>query len=54
LKRLNNLFEQIYDIENIKLADENARKNKGKRKDIIKHDLNRDEENEKLAVIIKN
>lgn len=38
MKRYGNLFEQICDLENIKLADEKARKNKNKKYGISRHD----------------
>lgn len=47
MKRQGYLFDKICTIENINLADKNARKGKGWRNDIIKHDL-RPDDNVKL------
>lgn len=40
MKRLNNLYEKIYNLDNLILADKKARIGKSKQKDVIKHDLN--------------
>lgn len=48
MKRVNNLYEQIYNIENLKLADQKARKGKRKAYGIRLHDKNREENINKL------
>lgn len=49
-KKVGYLLEKLCDIQNIELADDNARRNKPKsRKYIIKHDKNRDLENWQLS-----
>lgn len=42
MKRFGNLYEKIYSIENLKLADERARKRKGIQSGIKIHDRNRE------------
>lgn len=42
MKRINNLFEKIVDIDNLYLAVDNAKKNKGNRADIIEFLQNKD------------
>lgn len=42
MKRLNNLYEKIYSIENLKLADIKARKGKGDQYGVIVHDKNKE------------
>lgn len=42
MKRINNLFDKIVDIDNLYLADKRARRNKNHRTDIIQFDLNKD------------
>lgn len=53
MKRINNLFNEICTIENINLADENARKKKKNRIAIIKHDLKKREHNEFILKSLK-
>ena len=48
MKRIGNLKEKICTLDNIYIADENARLNKTKKYGIYKHDKNKDEENNKL------
>lgn len=48
MKRIGNLKEKICTLDNIYLADENARLNKTKKYGIQKHDKNRDVENQTL------
>lgn len=48
MKRYGNLFEQICDLENIKSADEKARKNKNKKYGISRHDKHKEENYKKL------
>lgn len=43
MKRINGLFEQICSIDNIRLADNNARKGKTNRYGVVKHDKNREQ-----------
>lgn len=54
MKRLNNLFEKICTIENIEEADKKARKNKGLRYGVLKHDLHQEEDNAKLLESLLN
>ncbi len=49
MKRIGYLHEKIYNLDNIELADHNARKNKSIRWGIKKHDRNRSKENEELS-----
>lgn len=49
MKRYNGLHDKLYTIENIEVADDNARKNKNKKYGINKHDKNRQYENEDLV-----
>ena len=48
MKRIGNLKEKICTLDNIYLADENARLNKTKKYGIQKHDKNKDVENQAL------
>lgn len=50
MKRYNGLHDKLCTIENIEVADDNARKNKNKKYGINKHDKNRQYENEDLVV----
>lgn len=54
MKRLNNLFEKIYDIDNLQLADVIARKGKLHQPGVIDHDKNREDNILKLQEVIKN
>jgi RNA-directed DNA polymerase len=54
MKRLNNLYEQIYSIENLWLADAIARKGKLKQPGVIEHDKNSHENILKLYDMLKN
>lgn len=55
MKRLGNLYDKIIDIDNLKLADEKARKGKLKSYGVIKHDKNRGENILKLQrMLIEN
>ena len=49
MKRYNGLHDKLCTIENIEVADNNARKNKNKKYGINKHDKNRQYENEDLV-----
>lgn len=49
MKRYNGLHDKLCTIENIEVADDNARKNKNKKYGINKHDKNRQYENEDLT-----
>ncbi|MGV8094488.1 MAG: reverse transcriptase domain-containing protein [Mangrovibacterium sp.] len=53
MKRINNLFERIYCIENLQMADTIARKGKLKQPGVIQHDRHRDENIQKLHEILK-
>lgn len=52
MKRYNGLHDKLCTIENIEVADDNARKNKNKKYGINKHDKNRQYENEDLELIL--
>jgi retron-type reverse transcriptase len=54
MKRINNLYEQIYSIENLQLADEIARKGKLKQPGVIAHDRNRAANIQELHSMLKN
>lgn len=54
MKRIGYLHEKIYNLDNIELADHNARRNKSVRWGIKKHDRNRSKENEELSEKLKN
>jgi retron-type reverse transcriptase len=54
MKRINGLYEKIYSIENLKLADSIARKGKLRQLGVIEHDKNREENINKLHDILKN
>lgn len=54
MKRYTGFFNQIVTTFNIEQADRNARKNKIRsKKYILKHDLNKGEENNKLLVALE-
>lgn len=53
-KKVNNIHHLVYEESNIDLADNNARKNKVHRDDIMKHDVNREFENFLLYLDLKN
>lgn len=53
MKRIGYLHDKVYDIENIEKADDKARKHKSVRWGILKHDKNKQEENEKLSEQLK-
>jgi len=54
MKRINNLFERIYSIENLQLADLIARKGKSKQPGVILHDKNKEQNILKLHEVLKN
>lgn len=54
MKRLNNLYQQIYSIENLQLADEKARKGKAFQYGVRQHDKNRDANIAVLNAMLKN
>lgn len=54
MKRLSNLYEKIYCIDNLKLADSKARKGKGDQYGIKVHDKNRETNIERLHDMLKN
>lgn len=51
MKRYSGLHDKLCTIENIEVADDNARKNKNKKYGINKHDKNRQYENEDMMVL---
>ena len=53
MKRLNNLYQQVYSIENLKLADEIARKGKKEQYGVIAHDKNKAANIERLHEMLK-
>lgn len=54
MKRVGNLFDKICNIENIRIADKNARKGKSKiKKHIRRHDRNAEKENNRLLNLLK-
>ena len=53
MKRYGNLFPKVYDINNIELADKNARKNKLRNWGVIKHDRHRERDNKRLQSQLK-
>nr|DAR21071.1 MAG TPA: hypothetical protein [Caudoviricetes sp.] len=48
MKRYNNLFDKIVNLNNLYLADKKARRNKTSRKDIREFDRNKEELLKKL------
>lgn len=52
MKRYSGLHDKLCTIENIEVADDNARKNKNKKYGINKHDKNRQYENEDMVKLI--
>lgn len=54
MKRIGNLYEKVYNIENLKLADIKARRNKSKKKDIIDFDKNKEENIINLYHVLRN
>lgn len=53
MKRINNLYPQIYSIDNLQLADSIARKGKSKQPGVIEHDKNREIEIQMLHNILR-
>lgn len=53
MKRSNNLFEKVYCIENLELADSIARKGKSKQPGVISHDKNREQNIQRLHEMIR-
>lgn len=53
MKRINNLYQQIYSIENLQLADEIARKGKANQPGVIAHDRNREANIRQLYKILR-
>lgn len=51
MKRYSGLHDKLCTIENIEVADDNARKNKNKKYGINKHDKNRQYENEDFFIL---
>jgi hypothetical protein len=54
MKRIGNLYEKIYSIENLELADQKARRKKKCRYTITRFDRDRDENLRKLSESLKN
>lgn len=54
MKRLNNLFDKVYDISNIYLADIKARKDKSRRYGVKLHDKHKESDNNMLSSKIRN
>lgn len=54
MKRINNLYERIYSIENLQMADTIARKGKAKQPGVIAHDNNREANIQQLHEMLKN
>lgn len=54
MKRIKQLYEKIYNLENLKLADEKARKGKKSQYGIQAHDTNRDANLQMLHEMLKN
>lgn len=54
MKRINNLYQKIYSIDNINYADNKARKCKRKSYGVKKHDEHKEQDNTNLSVILKN
>lgn len=54
MKRIGNLYEKIISIENLELADKKARKGKVKTYGVRYHDRTREENIQKLHVLLKN
>ena len=54
MKRVNGLYEKIYSIENLELADSKARKGKKISYGVRKHDKNKEENIVKLHYLLKN
>lgn len=54
MKRINNIYSEIYSIDNINEADNKARKCKRKSYGVKRHDEKRDQDNTDLALLLKN
>lgn len=54
MKRLNNLYSNIYSIDNLNLADKKARLGKTKQYGIKNHDKNREDNIINLSYVLKN
>ncbi len=53
MKRIGNLYQQIYSIENLQLADQIARKGKAKQPGVIWHDRSREANIQKLHEMLR-
>lgn len=53
MKRIGNLYEQVYDLDNLRLADKNASKGKSGQLGVIIHNRNRENDIQKLHVSLK-
>lgn len=54
MKRKSNLYQQIISIENLRIADKNARKGKKEQKGVRKHDIDREVNIRRLQQILSN
>jgi retron-type reverse transcriptase len=54
MKRLNNLYDKICSMDNLRLADEKARKGKLRSHGVVKHDRNREQNLIRLHGILEN
>jgi RNA-directed DNA polymerase len=54
MKRLNNIYSKIYDINNLKLADKKAQRGKHKQRGVKLHNLNKDKNILMLSESLKN
>ena len=54
MKRLGGLYQSICSIDNLRLADKNARKNKKNKRSILEHDLDADNNIERLHFALVN
>lgn len=54
MKRIGNLYERVYSIENLELADAIARKGKANQPGVIHHDRNREANMAELHAMLKN
>ena len=54
MKRINDLFDKIIDIDNLNLADSKARKGKTRSFGVMKHDKNREDNIRRLHEQLKN
>ena len=53
MKRLNNIYEKIISIENLRLADQKAQKGKSKQYGVVLHNKNQEENILKIHEMLK-